>query len=328
MRNPIETDISRILIIALGDMGDIVLKIAAFEAIRNYHKNAHICLITEGFMRRFLEDCPYIDEIVTNHRADNFRDNLTVTNALQKAKFELVYDLSQTTESNEIYKKFWISRPKWSGNAPNCSHSIENIASESNHPLDFLAAQLWQCGIGPEMPYPQGAAPLPNLTWIIDAPNTDGFDLGIDSDFVLIAPEAPNGKPHFAWPVEKFVELGGLLSDKGLLPIIVGTNAASALGNIIRANIKNALDLVGRIDLNTFVRLAHNSKLMVSSNSDFAKIGAIAGAPLVTILNPEGLDLIEVAPRGSNCVTLVASDFEQIDVNRVLMTARAVCDLV
>ncbi len=326
--NPIAPDLSRVLIIALGDMGDIVLKVAAFETIRNYHKDAHICLITEPFMRRFLENCPFIDEIVTNARADNFRDNLSLTNALQKAKFEAVYDLSANEESNEFFKKFWISRPKWSGNASNCSHPFDRHSSNSLHLLDLISKQLWECGMGLEAPLPPGAAPLPNLSWILNEDLVSGYGVGIHQDFVIIAPEAPIGKPHFAWPVEKFISLGNLLSEKGLLPVIVGTNNASALGNEIRANIPNSLDLVGRIELRTFVQLAYNAKLMVSSNSDFAKIGAISGAPLVTILNPEGLDLIEIAPRGTNCVTLVASDFEQIDVNQVLMTARAVCDLL
>lgn len=325
---PIKQDLSRILIIALGEMGDIVLKISAFEAIRKYHREAHICLITEPFMRRFLEDCPFIDEITTNHRTENFRDNLAVANALQKAKFEAIYDLSCNPQSNEIFKKFWISRPKWSGNAQGCSHFFDPQNCGASHLLDKIALQLWECGIGPSKPYPQGAAPLPNLSWIIENENTEGFGLGINQDFAIIAPEAPAGKPHFAWPIEKFVSLGTLLNEKGLIPIIIGTNSASALGNEIRANIKNAVDLVGRIDLRTFVRLANSAKLMVSSNSDFAKIGASSGASLVTIINPEGLDLIEVAPRGENCVTLVASDFAQIDVNQVLMTARAVCDFV
>ncbi len=325
---PINPDLSRILIIASGEMGDIVLKVAALEAIRNYHSSAHICLITEPFMRRFLEDCPYIDEIVTNHRADNFRDSLAVANGLQKARFEAVYDLDATIETTEIFKKFWISRPKWSGNAPNCSHPMPEFNDSGLHLLDRLAAQLSSCGIGPKGGYPQSAGPLPDLSWIFSQQAANLENLGISGDYAILAPEAPIGKPHFAWPLEKFVELGNLLAQKGLIPVIIGTNSASALGNELRAHIKNSIDLVGRLELATFAALAHNSQLMVSSNSDFAKIGAVCGAPLVTIINPEGLDLIEIAPRGLNCVALVASDFQQIDVNQVIMTAHAVCDLV
>ena len=58
-------NLKRILIITLGSLGDVVLSIAAIEAIRNYHKDAHIVAITEPNCARLFENCPYVDEYIT-----------------------------------------------------------------------------------------------------------------------------------------------------------------------------------------------------------------------------------------------------------------------
>lgn len=326
-QDKISPDLSRILIISLGSLGDIVLSIAAIEAIRNYHKNAHIILITEPYANILFKDCPYIDEVHTNFRPDGMKENISVSTELQKARIELVYDLTCNDESNDFFKRFWLSKPKWSGIAAGCSHPHIDMGREKIHILDRHAEQLWLCGIGPKDGYPIGASPIPNIDWILTPKDEKKYHpkaFGIDYDYAILLPEASSEQKNSSWPSYRYVSLGQSLLKMGLKPIIIGTNDAAALGNEIRAGINDALDLVGRIDILSFVSLVRHAKLVIGTNSDLSIIAGVLGAPLVALINPSQGQLRQVAPRGEKCVSLVSKDFAQIDPNQVLQAARAV----
>lgn len=326
-QNIIPQDINRVLIIALGTLGDVVLSIAAIQAIRKYHQNAHIVVLTEPNCVRLFDNCQYIDEIVTNHRTQGFKEELGLKAALQKARFDVVYDLTCDDETENIYKKFWPMKPKWSGIASGCSHPHIDRGRENLHPLDRLAEQLWLCGIGPKDGYPIGASPLPNLDYLIPEDKKDGYSpkaFGIEYDYALLIPEGAQFDSKNAWPTANYIELCHLLSESGLRPIVCGTNDAIVLGNQIRSGFPDILDLVGRLDLLSFVALAKNAKLVVGSNSDLAIIAGLVGAPLVALVNPQGQNLRKAAPRGNVCVTLVAKDFAQIAPAQIMQAARAV----
>ena len=322
-------NIKRVLIIALGSLGDVVLSIAAIEAIRNYHQDAHIVVLTEPNCARIFENCPYIDEYITNHRTIGIKEDLALKGALQKAHFDMVYDLSCNDESDELYKKFWPIRPKWSGVANNCSHPHIDRGRENLHPLDRLAEQLWLCGIGPKEGYPLGATPLPNLDYLIptnEAHNYTPKALGIDYEYALLIPEGAKNDAQNAWPTFRYIDLCNLLLSQGMKPIVCGTHEAIVLGNEIRAGFPDILDLVGRLDLLSFISLAKNAKLVIGSNSDMAIIAAIANAPLVALVNPQSQNLKKSAPRGNKCVTLVSKDFAQIAPNQIMQAAKAVIE--
>jgi ADP-heptose:LPS heptosyltransferase len=324
-QDKIPNNLENILIISLGTIGDVVLSLAAIEAIRNYHSNAHIVLITEAYCARLFEKAPFVDEIVTNFRANGFKEELHLGSQLQKAKFDVVYDLSCNEQTELLFKKFWPRKPLWSGNALGCSHPHIDRNRDKLHILDRQAEQLWLCGIGPIEGYPLGTAPLPNLGYLFGdfAPN-DVSRFGIVGDYAILIPEAPMGDNKSAWPTFRYVALAEHLQNRKIRPIIVGTNEAIAIGNEIRAGAPNALDLVGRLDLTAFAALVKNANLVVGSNSDMAIIAAAVGAPLLALINPLSNNLRQAAPRGNNCVTLVSKDFAQIDPTQIIQAARAV----
>ena len=326
-RNPILRNSKRILVIASGDLGTVALSLAAIEAIRDYHQHAHIVLLSEPLCARLLADCPYFDELVVNWRFETFREDLDNRSKLQSAKFDAVYDLSCTQETEQIFKRFWPQKPLWSGTATNCSHPHIDMGRNKMHLLDRQAEQLWLCGIGPEEGYPLGASPLPNFDWVFNKIAADGLgphQHGIDFPYAILLPESPiKGNPS-PWPNSRFIELGNTLLDSGIRSIVAGDPSIINNGNEIRANVANSLDLVARLDLFEFIAFARKAKLIVGSDGALNVIAGIIGAPTISIINPNGTNIRQVAPRGPLTVSLVSRDFKEIKTEQVLAAARAV----
>ncbi len=326
-QNIVPQELSKILIISLGTLGDILISIASLEAIRNYHKNAQIALITEPFARKIFDNCPYIDEIHTNFRPNGIKEEFNVAAQLQKAHFDIVYDLSGTIETEAIFKRFWMQKPKWSGVVDGCSHPHIDRNRVKMHPLDRLSEQLWLCGIGPKDGYPIGASPLPNLNWLLSEEDKTKYApaaFGIDYKYAILLIEVKNIENGANWPAYRYIGLGKALNEIGLKTIIIGTNDAIALGNEIRAGIIGALDLVGRIDILSFVSLVKNANLIVGTSGDLSILSGLIGAPLVSLINPIDSKIRQIAPRGEKCVSLVAKDFAQIEPAQILQAAKAV----
>lgn len=328
-QNMVLRNADKVLIIALGSLGDIVLSLAACEAIRNYHPHAHIVLFTEPGMKRFLRACPFIDEIITNWLPSGLKEGLNFKAEMQKASFDIVYDLVGDDKTEEIYKRFWPKKPNWSGVVLGCSHPHIDRGREKLHLLDRQTEQLWLCGIGPKDGYPIGTSPLPNLAWCEEEIQQGEFAphaLGIDFPYAIIAPEGPSNSPSRAWPVSRYIELAKAVEEIGLRPIIVGSPKSINAGNEIRAAVPNALDLVARLDVFGLIGLLAKANLVLGSNSDYTIIAGVLGAPVVSIINPLGGNIKNLAPRGHLTVSLVARDFREIKIEQIMAAARAVIE--
>jgi|GEM_PF-2880555 ADP-heptose:LPS heptosyltransferase len=328
-QNAVRSDIDRVLVIALGSLGDCILSLAAMESIRNYHSAAHIVLFTQPGFKRFFNPCPFIDEVVTNWEPNGIGETLNNVGQMQSAKFDMVYDLAGNEITADIYKRFWLQKPKWSGVAPNCSHPHADRLRQKLHLLDRHAEQLWLCGIGPSEGYTTGASPLPKLSWCQEEIEKSEFGpktIKLDFPYAIIAPEGPAEEPQKAWPIGRYIELARAVLDLGLKPIVVGGPQAFSMGNGIRGSVPEVLDLVTRLDVFGLIGIMKGAKLILGSNSDYTTIGGVLGAPVVSIINPIGANIKTLAPRGPFTVSLVARDFKDIKIDQVMAAARAVME--
>ena len=57
-----------LLIIKHGALGDFILSFGPFKAIRDYHLNDHIILLTNSIFKEFAEESNYFDEIIIDDR--------------------------------------------------------------------------------------------------------------------------------------------------------------------------------------------------------------------------------------------------------------------
>jgi ADP-heptose:LPS heptosyltransferase len=324
----ISADIERVLVIVLGGLGDAVLALAPMAALRAYHSKAQITVLTPRSNVRFFVNSPYVDRVDARWPNKKPMDKVKFQWALRNERYGMIYDLTNSEESEAIFKSLNPFPPQWSGDAAGCSHPHVDRSRLTLHRLDRHADQMMVCGIGPAEGYAPGLAPLPDVEWtqslLKDPVKATPAYHGIDGDFALLAPEGSPDDPGKRWPSARYGELANTLLERGIQPVIVGGPGAVALAVDIRAVAPKALDLVARLDMFQFIALAKLATLAVGTEGDMAIMAAAAGAPTLAIINPNQSSLRRAAPRGIATVGLAARNFDTIDVAQVLASARAV----
>jgi ADP-heptose:LPS heptosyltransferase len=333
LAGPVSPDLPRVLVIVTGGLGDAVLATAPLDELRRHHQRSEITVLTGRQNVRFFKHCPLVDRIDARWGALKPLDRVKFIWSLRQERYDMVYDLSLTEDTNALFAGLKPFPPHWSGTAMGCSHIYADRSHLSLHRLDRHAEQLMLCGIGPVDGYAPGTAPLPVLDWcenaVADRSRLEPKWHGIEGRFALLAPEGPPDEPVKRWPTARFGQMANTLADHGIAPIIVGTPAAADLAAEVRAIAPRALDLVARIDMFQFVALAPKASLAIGGEGDMAIMAAAAGAPTLAIINSNETSARKAAPRGLATVGLVARNFGSISIDQVLHAARAVApDLI
>ncbi|WP_235285122.1 glycosyltransferase family 9 protein [Thalassospira sp. HJ] len=310
----------RILVIKLSALGDVVLAMGPFAAIRAAHPDAHITVLTTRPYVDLMKASGFFDSIAIDRRPklSNVREVLALRRFLRNGNFDRVYDLQTSDRSGFYYKLFWPGpKPEWSGIARGCSHPHANPERSNMHTIDRHADQLADVGIK-DVPAPY-----------ISGSDIDLDRFGIRSPFVLICPGGAPHRPAKRWPAERFGLLAKKLADYRLTPVLIGTDSEADVLNRIDQMCPKARNLMGRTGFLDIASLAERSVLAIGNDTGPMHIAAAAGAPSIVLFSRES-DPKRCAPRGHapNAVSIVReSDLRELTVNRVMDVIRERLDL-
>lgn len=310
----------RILVIKLSALGDVILALGPFAAIRAAHPDAHITVLTTRPYVDLMKASGHFDSIAIDRRPklSQPREVLALRRFLRNGRFDRVYDLQTSDRSGFYYKLFWPGpKPEWSGIARGCSHPHANPHRDSMHSIDRMAEQLHDAGISD--------VPLP----YIQGPDIDLERFGIRSPFVLICPGGAPHRPAKRWPAERFGLLAKKLADYRLTPVLIGTDKESDVLKKIDQMCPKARNLMGRTDFLEIASLAARSVLTIGNDTGPMHIAAAAGAPSIVLFSRESDPKLS-APRGlsKDAVSIIReSDLRQLTVNRVMDEVRHRLDL-
>lgn len=323
---PIPADARRVAVMICGSLSDVVLALAPLKLIRSHHPRSTLIVMTEPQHTRLFKMCPYVDQVETRWTPVRPLERLAARWGLVFSQIDAVYDLTNTPLTSAFLRRFWPRKPFWSGTAEGCSHPHPDRGASDLHKLDRHGEQLCLAGLGPADGYPLGAAPQPDVSWLMqdEGAEPQASLQGIVGRFALIMPEPLAGMAAVQWPVPRYVELAEALQRRGLKPVIAGGPAGVPLAAAIRKSVPDALDLTARLDLLQFMQLAREATLAVGGESDMTVLAAAAGAPTVALVNPAVRVVARVAPRGPASVTLVARNFRDITITDIMNAARSV----
>jgi ADP-heptose:LPS heptosyltransferase len=296
--------VSRILVIKLAALGDVVQAFSPFAAIRAHHPDAQITLLTTPPFAPLLERAPWFDEVWANGRP-SWTDPSTLwrlARRLRGAGFERVYDL-QTSGRSSRYRWLVGPRAEWSGIAAGASHPHADPRRDTLHTLERQRGQLEAAGIT--------HFPPPALNWL-DA-DLSRFDL--PKRFALLVPGASAERPGKRWPVERFAELAARI---GLPAVVVGGRTEAALA----AALPGALDLTARTSLVELAAVARRAALCVGNDTGPTHLAAAVGTPTVAIFGPDS-DPALCAPRGAHVRVLRAALIGAVSADQVLSAAHS-----
>jgi ADP-heptose:LPS heptosyltransferase len=207
---------TRILVIKLGALGDIILALGPFAALRRAHPDAHITLLTTGPFGEFLRPSPYFDDIWIDTRPSLLRIDqwLALRRRLRGGSFDRVYDLQTADRSGWYFRLMGPGpRPEWSGIAPGCSHPHANPDRDFMHSIERQNEQLAMAGIA--------TVPDPDLSWVTG--DAAQFDLAVP--YALLVPGGAPHRPAKRWPAVHYARLAAQLAGDNIQPVILGTAA-------------------------------------------------------------------------------------------------------
>ena len=299
---------ANILVVKLGALGDVVQALGPMAAIRRFHAQAHIVLLTSGAYASFLEKSPYADEIWidTKPRKFNLPGLFGLRRRLRRAKFERVYDLQTSGRSNFYFKLMGPGlRPDWSGIAPGCSLPHANPARDTMHTVDRQRDQLKTAGIAD--------VPSASLDWV----QADLARFKLPDPFVLLVPGGSPGRPAKRWPVAKYAALATELLAHGAVPVVVGGPGEKELGATIRAAAPRTRDLTGDTSFAEIVALAREASAAIGNDTGPMHLIAAADCPSIVLFSAES-DPALCAPRGREVAVLRRTSLIGLGVDEVM----------
>ena len=293
-----------ILIVKLGALGNIVLSLNAFAAIRAFHATARISVLTTAPYAAWLRQAPFFDDVLVDTRPPwwNFPEVLRLRRMLLAPGFGRVYDLQTSSRSSRYFQFFpRAARPEWSGIAPGCSHPDRDPNRDRLHDNDRQAGQIRQAGIAD--------IPPADLTWCHG--DIGGFDL--PSDFVALIPGSAPHRPVKRWPAAKYQALSLALRARGLTPVVIGTAGETPIARTIPA----AIDLTGQTSFGDLASIARAARFAVGNDTGPMHLMATAGCPALVLFSYDS-DPALCAPRGPDVRVLRRPDLAALTVEDVL----------
>ncbi|MCW5699156.1 MAG: glycosyltransferase family 9 protein [Rhodospirillales bacterium] len=267
-----------ILVIKLGALGDFVQALGPMAAIRSHHRDARIVLLTTAPFVAFAKQSTYVDEVWVDDRPKVHQVGrwLALRRRLRGAALQRVYDLQTSSRSSRYFQLFWPGPyPEWVGIARECSHPHANPRRDSMHTIERQAEQLGIADIAP--------VPPPDLSWA----RADFGRFGLADRFVLLIPGGAPHRPGKRWPAERYASLAQILAQRGLQPVLLGTDNEAASLDEIAAACPTAVSLAGQTSLLDIAALARSATAAVGNDTGPMHLAAAAGCPSVVMFSHE-----------------------------------------
>lgn len=298
---------ARILVIKLSALGDFVLSVASFQAIRAHHPEAAITLLTTEPYRPLAEASGCFEAVWADGRPAWWQAGgwLALRRQLLAGRFERVYDLQRSDRSGAYFRLLPRPKPEWVGVVPGCSHRYRPPQDRVLHICEREAQQLALAGV----PRPG----LPDLAFL--TAEVEGLDL--PARFALLVPGGSAHRPGKRWPAERYAALARRLLARGLVPLLLGAGAERSELAAIAAAAPGARDLYGRTSLPGLAELGRRAVLAVGNDTGPMHLIAAAGCASLVLYSRES-DPAKIAPRGPRVATLRRDDLAVLSVDEVL----------
>lgn len=261
-----------ILVVKLGALGNVVLSLNAFAAIRAHHPGAGITLLTTAPYAGWLGQAPWFDDVLidTRPRWWNVPALRRLRRMLIQPGFTRVYDLQTSSRSSHYFRLFpRAAKPEWSGIAPGCSHPDRDPNRDRLHDNDRQIGQLRQAGIS--------FIPPADLSWSCG----DIGRFGLPDDFVVLAPGSAPHRGLKRWPVSHYQALAEALRARGLTPVVIGTLAEAPIAHAIPA----AINLAGQTSFGDLADLGRAARFAVGNDTGPMHLLAAAGCRSVVLFS-------------------------------------------
>lgn len=273
---------SRVLVVRLGSLGDLVHTLPAVAAIARAQPGMAIDWLVDEVHRPFVELVPVVSDVVALEGRTT-RAWLDVRVRLRERRYDVALDFQGLLKSAALARLSGAARVigfdrqalREAAAAP--FYTEQAAVGESGHVIEKnlrLAAVL-------------GASPAPMSFPIRDvaSPVLDNLPPEIRSRFVLLNGGA--AWPNKRWPPERLGRIAAWLRDThGLASLVLWGPGEEALAAAIAAASHGAAMTAPETNLADLVALGRRAHLMVSGDTGPTHVAAAVGAPVVALFGP------------------------------------------
>jgi ADP-heptose:LPS heptosyltransferase len=256
-----------ILIIKLSALGDLVQADGAIRDIRNFHPTDRLTVMTTPPYRRYMERCPWVDEVFIDPRAPRY-DLVKMLSLRRQLRcgFDRVYDLQQVGRTR-FYYRYLFPRVWWLGDARGCEVFLRR--PQDSCAADHFHKHLQLASITPTH------TRRTNVSWMAEAVDDLFRKNGVKPGFVLLIPGTSVGHTGKRWP--RFAELAERLLEHGIQPITVPGPADMEQCRVMPGKMLVAED--GCLDYFALAGVAQRAAFVIGNDTGPTHIAAHLGRP-------------------------------------------------
>ena len=300
-QHKINIPIRKILLIQLGDIGDVVWAIPAFWAVKNAFPQADVSVLTRKPYGDFLFDDPHIDKIFQVDQQSILRE-LQLLKNLRREKFDLIFDLR--ADDRGAYTSFFVgatmraalyySKLSWRNRM--FTHLVDPpLAKERIHGAAEQSLKIVRgFGIKENTSIPQifvSETMKDKMLKLMAAEKIES-----QRGFITINPFSRWS--YKEWGIDKWRQLISFIWEKyEMSALILGSeDERGRADELTVASPSPVYNFAGKTSLREMAGLLQTSRLHIGVDSAAPQIAAAVGTPTLTIYGPS--DWREWAPPG------------------------------
>jgi heptosyltransferase-1 len=319
-----------ILVMILGQLGDVVLALPALSVIRSGFPGAKITILSASTTSEILEISNVCDEIiVVDRRAlrtgsiiSSVADLLALARDVRRRKFDLVVDLHSLYETNILGflsgapKRLFANRENRSIDALSNFRPRPSVEDKSLHKSVYYLNVLRPLGIsGPpifHLPVPPAERPDE-----IDALRNNSISEKIRPIGLFVGA----GHPGRKWPLERFAELANRLDsgDHSRIFVILGPEEEQ-LEQSIEAQFPSTAVIVKGLSIRQLLVFISKLDLFIGNDTGPSHLSSIIGTPTVMIMRSD-YDR-RFTPLGDITVYVASGPVDEITVDEAYEAAK------
>jgi heptosyltransferase II len=298
-----KTTIHRILVRATNWVGDVVMCMPAFDALRRNFPESHIAVLARPWVAALFENHPGVDEVIPYTRGQGFFKDLSerirVIRVIRNRGFDLAILFQNAFEAALLA---YLGRVplrvgyNTDGRRLLLSHAvIRDDEILKKHQVEYYLAVLramgWEAPTGePHLYVGQKEAAAVGELLSCQGIGEGDFLVGISAGAIF--------GPAKRWPVERFAAIADRsIARWGAKIVLLGSqkDAATCL-DLSRAMKRRAVNLCGRTSLGEAMALIKSCRFFLSNDSGLMHVGAALGVPTVAVFG--STNPVATGPKG------------------------------
>ena len=153
----------------------------------------------------------------------------------------------------------------------------------------------------------------PDFSWV----NKDISKFKISGSYAILVPGGAKHRPEKRWSKEHYRSLAEKLNNKGIIPIVIGTELERGLGEFILEKIDSGINMAGTTSIYDLCVLGANALITIGNDTGPMHLFGAQNTPAVVLFS-NASDPKLCGQRGQNVTILQRENLQDLDVDVVM----------